>query len=721
MMNEKKTKGRLTLPSEENFFDQTNELLQRLGADALRDSDGTKLPDEIKDLDAEIYTTYFVARDLNDFANAHLDEVTRFYLTSKFITATEKETTIDLLDGYYKEQIDVDSTHDPKKWWEVINRTTGQVVETDNWKYDGESKSVKIKTDPFNVYSVSFLALGIWDPTQMYNHITNDWGDAVAHHIPVDARYDNTFEYMKDSLEKWLEDNPKTDVVRFTTFFYHFTLVFNDKAKEKYVDWFGYSNTVSPKAIEEFEKEYGYRLRPEVFVDEGYYNSTFRIPSKEFLDYMEFQQKFVTQKAKEIVDLVHDHGKKAIMFLGDNWIGTEPYGKYFKDIGLDGVVGSVGDGLTLRLISNIDTPMTEGRFLPYFFPDTFYEGNDPTVEAVDNWTKARRALIRKPLDRIGYGGYLSLAYKFPDFIDYMEELVNEYRDLYDIVSQSKPYASAKVAILNSWGSLRTWGAYIVAHGLWSKLSYSYMGILESLSGMDMDVEFISFEDVKNGIASDIDVIINAGDAYTAFSGGENFLDPQVVANIREFVYNGGGFIGVGEPSAIAANGRFFQLADVLGVDVEKGFSQGHKKYFNDLTENHFITEDVKSDLELGEIKPNVYAISEDTDILAFDNHEVYMAANDFGKGRAFYITGLPYSFQNTRILKRAIHFVSHKEDILKKYFADDDRLEVAAFEDLGKYCVINNSLEDVSSKVYDKDGNEKEISVKAGKLIWIEE
>lgn len=98
-----------------------------------------------------------------------------------------------------------------------------------------------------------------------------------------------------------------------------------------------------------------------------------------------------------------------------------------------------------------------------------------------------------------------------------------------------------------------------------------------------------------------------------------------------------------------------------------------------------------------------------------------MAANDFGKGRAFYITGLPYSFQNTRILKRAIHFVSHKEDILKKYFAEDDRLEVAAFEDLGKYCVINNSLEDVRSKVYDKDGNANEISIKAGQLIWIEE
>ena len=721
MINEKKMRGRLTLPSEENFFEETNELVNRLGADAIRDSDGTKLSDDVKDIDAEIYTTYFVARDLNSFANAHLDEVTRFYLTSKFITATGNETTIDLLDGYYKEQIDVDQVHDPKDWWEVINRTTGEVIETNKWEFDREKKTVTIKTDPFNLYSVSFLALGIWDPTQMYNHITNDWGDSVAHHIPVDARYDDTFSYMKKSLGKWLKENPKTDVVRFTTFFYHFTLVFNDKAKEKYVDWFGYSNTVSPKAIKEFEKEYGYKLRPEVFVDEGYYNSTFRIPSKKYLDYIKFQQKFVSARAKELVDIVHAHGKKAIMFLGDNWIGTEPYGKYFKEIGLDGVVGSVGDGLTLRLISNIETPMTEGRFLPYFFPDTFYEGNDPCIEAKDNWIKARRALIRKPLDRIGYGGYLSLAHKFPEFIDYMEELVNEYRKLYDIVSKSKPYTSAKVAILNSWGSLRTWGAYIVAHGLWSKLSYSYMGILESLSGMDMDVEFISFEDVKEGINPDIDVIINAGDAYTAYSGGENFLDQNVVSNIRRFVYEGGGFIGVGEPSAYHANGRFFQLADLLGVDVEKGFSQGHKKYFTDITENHFITEDVKEDLDLGEIKANVYAISEKSEILAYDNNEVYMAANDFGKGRAFYITGLPYSFQNTRILKRAIHYVAHKEDKLKKYYADDLRLEAGGFQSLGKYCVINNSLDDVSSKVYDKEGNEKEITIKAGQLLWIEE
>jgi len=35
-------------------------------------------------------------------------------------------------------------------------------------------------------------------------------------------------------------------------------------------------------------------------------------------------------EAKKLVDIVHEDGREAMMFLGDNWIGTEPYGKYFE-------------------------------------------------------------------------------------------------------------------------------------------------------------------------------------------------------------------------------------------------------------------------------------------------------------------------------------------------------------------------------------------------------
>ena len=38
-------------------------------------------------------------------------------------------------------------------------------------------------------------------------------------------------------------------------------------------------------------------------------------------------------------------------------------------------------------------------------------------EAKENWVTARRAILRKPIDRIGYGGYLKLACEFPEFLD----------------------------------------------------------------------------------------------------------------------------------------------------------------------------------------------------------------------------------------------------------------------------------------------------------------
>ena len=715
-----KTKGRVTLPSESNFLNETKEMLDRWGADALRDSDGTKLDAATKALDAKIYTTYFVARGHNEFAQEHMDECQQMLLMSKHNVATENTVTIDFLDGYYREQVVADYVHDPKKWWEVIDRTTGEVVPVSCWEVDQDKDLVTIKDAvPFHEYTVSFFVYAIWDPTQMYNHITNNWGDK-PHDIPFDVRQANSGAFAKDYLKQWLIDNPDTDVVRFTTFFYHFTLVFNDQAKEKFVDWFGYGATVSIKALEEFEQEYGYALRPEDIVDNGYYNSTFRVPTLAYRDYMDFIQRFVAKKAKELVEITHEAGREAMMFLGDNWIGTEPYGPYFEDIGLDAVVGSVGGGATLRLISDIPgVKYTEGRFLPYFFPDTFYEGNDPCIEAIDNWLSARRALMRNPVDRIGYGGYLSLAYKFPKFVDYIEKVTDEFRLIYDNVKGKKAYCGLKVGILNSWGKIRSWQPYMVAHALWYKQTYSYFGILESLSGAAVDVQFLSFDEIReHGVPADIDVIINAGDAGTAFSGGEEWLDEKLVTTIRQWVYNGGGFVGVGDPTAIHHGGRFFQLADILGVDKELGFTLSTDKYFKTALDKHFITEDRSADFDFGESKHDIYALSPATEIIEYSNNEVHMAANTYGKGRGVYISGLPYSYENTRLLMRAMFYAASKEDRYHIWYADNLNCEVNAYPESGKYAILNNSNETQTTKFYDGEGNCETITLEPCEILW---
>ena len=77
------------------------------------------------------------------------------------------------------------------------------------------------------------------------------------------------------------------------------------------------------------------------------------------------------------------------------------------------------------------------------------------------------------------------------------------------------------------------------------------------------------------------MVINAGDAGTAWSGGELWADEEIVTAVRKYVYNGGGFIGVGEPTAHQANGKFFQLSDVLGVEQERGLTLSEDKYTDD--------------------------------------------------------------------------------------------------------------------------------------------
>ena len=112
---------------------------------------------------------------------------------------------------------------------------------------------------------------------------------------------------------------------------------------------------------------------------------------------MAFQRREVAALAKELVDITHEMGLEAMMFLGDHWIGTEPYMPEFASIGLDAVVGSVGNGSTLRLISDIPgVRYTEGRFLPYFFPDTFHEGGDPVKEAEDKLGDRQKSHSAKP-------------------------------------------------------------------------------------------------------------------------------------------------------------------------------------------------------------------------------------------------------------------------------------------------------------------------------------
>ncbi|AZA12598.1 1,3-beta-galactosyl-N-acetylhexosamine phosphorylase [Corynebacterium choanae] len=717
--------NRLTLPVQHGIDDILHKITDRLHADAWRNSDGTELPGEAHSADVAIYATYFPARGDQAHALAHPEETTRIYLMSHPVTAFASTLTIDIMDGYFAQQIAPDITCDLRRYWQVIDRTTGETITPDAWQVtsvprtdahdfpddDPRSQQVTVTisdTQPTHEYTVNFLAWQLWDSTQMYNYITNGWhrDPTREKERPYDTRYPATHIHQREQLDQWLRDNPHVDVVRFTTFFYHFTLVFDETGKQRYVDWFGYTTTVSPAALEAFAAEYGYELVPEDFIDGGYYNSPFRPPRKRYRDWMEFTGRFVCDRIAELTDIVHQHGRTAMMFLGDNWIGTEPYGPNFANCGIDAVVGSVGSAATCRMISDIEhVSLTEGRFLPYFFPDVFNPDGDPVGEAWTSWRQARRAIMRHPLDRMGYGGYLDLALKTPGFVEVMEEIVTEFRAIADAGTAEDPATTGvTVAVINAWGKLRSWQTHMVAHALPYTFTDGYVGVLEALAGLPVDVRFISFDEViesQGAVLADVDVLINVGAAGEAFSGGPAWDDPVLCELIRRFVAAGGGIVGVGEPTATTGYAdRCFALCDVFGVDKERGFSLSTDRHWECVPPAATLGVDVSLLGELPDHGSMIVPVRDSVELLAVGDNRVLCASHRYGQGQAWYVHSLPYSPGRARLLLGVLHAAAGRPlggcDLP---LAADPAVDVAVYPAQQRMLVANSTDQPVTTTI----------------------
>lgn len=97
-----------------------------------------------------------------------------------------------------------------------------------------------------------------------------------------------------------------------------------------------------------------------------------------------------------------------------------------------------------------------------------------------------------------------------------------------------------------------------------------------------------------------------------------------------------------------------------------------------------------------------------------------MAVNEYGTGRSVYLSGLPYSFENSRVLHRAILWSAHDEDGLHRWFSANPNAEVHAFPANGKYCVVNNTYQPQSTTVYRGDGSSFPLELASNEIRWYE-
>ena len=123
-----KAKGLVTIPTDLDVVPETLKLLEQWRADAIRDCDGTDFPEELKDADAEIYSTYYTTRKDNAWAKANPDEIQQMYLMTPFYTATEDSLSIKIMKGLYPDMLTPNTRDDIKRWWEVVDRTVGKPI-----------------------------------------------------------------------------------------------------------------------------------------------------------------------------------------------------------------------------------------------------------------------------------------------------------------------------------------------------------------------------------------------------------------------------------------------------------------------------------------------------------------------------------------------------------------------------------------------------------------
>ena len=681
--------GGFTLPGEAGYEQLTLEMAKKWGADVIRDSDGTKLSPEITEAGYRIYSTICIIREHNEFAAAHPDAQQQTFLFSEPRTAVSGSLEIRPLDGYFEEQFRLNDSPEAMAYWQVWDRTANRLLSADEWTYADGLVTVH-GCVPYHRYSVSFLAWRIWEEINMYNHTTNNWQS--EHLRQLDPRHPAAWEYLQGWLRTWCKNNPQTNVIRLTSLFYNFVWIFGSdmRRRTRFVDWASYDFTVSPAALKAVENEYGYALTAEDFINKGKLQATHRPPTAHKRDYMDFIQRFVAAKAKALVEIIHSYGKEAYVFYDDSWVGMEPYGKYFSSIGFDGLIKCVFSGFECRLCAGADVPVHELRFHPYLFPvglgglPTFSEGGHPEKDAEAYWLHVRRALARQCVDRIGLGGYLHLTIGQDAFNDAVEGMAKSFRRLKDLQAEGAPAElPITVAVLHTWGSLRSW----TLSGHFHETDRNpLIHVNEALSGLPVKVKFIDFGDVKNGALKDADVLINAGRAGDAWSGGGAWKSPEVVSEVTRFVYEGGSLIGVGEPSAADGGDTRFALAHVLGVDRDDGSCACHLpwEFGTEMCDPFFVAGESVGKTE------GIRLTDPDTMVLNARGDTPALTVHTFGRGKAVYMGDFFYSPAGARMLLEMLLYLTGKDGSLAG-FTDRPEAECAWYPASKTLVVMNNS------------------------------
>jgi len=226
-------------------------------------------------------------------------------------------------------------------------------------------------------------------------------------------------------------------------------------------------------------------------------------------------------------------------------------------------------------------------------------------------------------------------------------------------------------------------------------------VIEALSGLPIDVQFIDFEDIRQGVLQDCDVVINAGSAGSAWSGGDHWKDSKCVDLLTKWVYEGGTFIGINQPSAVEGYDSFFRMAHVLGLDEDTGARVSHGKWSYEVRDEHGLIPEGAS------IQPKngIYLTDGSAAVIDEVSGKITLATHAFGKGKGIYLPSFEFSFENTRLLLNLIRFAGNESNETK-YITDNLYTECAYYPESKILVVINNSDQSQSTTIHTEYGQQ---------------
>ena len=200
--NSTRKKGFFTIPGEAGYEALTLKMAEKWGADVIRDSDGTKLSDEILNSGYGIYSTICIIRDHNEWAKKNRDKLQQTFLVTQPKVSPDGAVRFHLLEDFFDQQFEVNASEPAIEYWQVFDRTVNSEVPRENWSYEPDTGDVVVhECVPWHKCTVSFLAYRVWEEISMYNHLTNQWDK--EHLMQIDPIHPESRAYLLNWLEQW--------------------------------------------------------------------------------------------------------------------------------------------------------------------------------------------------------------------------------------------------------------------------------------------------------------------------------------------------------------------------------------------------------------------------------------------------------------------------------------------------------------------------------------